>query len=205
MCIVEGDMCGAVMRGAVAPPGSETRSCRKGTRRNLGDLVWSAVAFWRSRTATAGRLLHNRLEKSRRQSCRGTDEESDVLVVPMKRSNRTVMTRRQAWGCMGRRAWREGARPRGRKAATHAPDTAPAWHVTRAAGLRIGTQMPITFDPGQEPGAGKPHAGICAGGGEQSPSLPLHFFICQVARRTTRHADELAHCVSRRCNARDAI
>jgi len=25
--------------------------------------------------------------------------------------------------------------------------------------------MPITFDLRQEPGAGKPHAGICAGGG----------------------------------------
>src|SRR5580658_551132 len=31
---------------------------------------------------------------------------------------------------------------------------------------------PITSDLRQEPGAGKPHAGICAGGGEQSPSLP---------------------------------
>jgi hypothetical protein len=30
----------------------------------------------------------------------------------------------------------------------------------------------ITFDPRQEPGAGKPHAGICAGGEEQSSSLP---------------------------------
>jgi len=30
---------------------------------------------------------------------------------------------------------------------------------------------PITSDLRQEPGAGKPHAGICAGGGEQSPSL----------------------------------
>ena len=35
-------------------------------------------------------------------------------------------------------------------------------------------RRPITFDPRQEPGAGKPHAGICAGGGEQSSSLPRH-------------------------------
>jgi hypothetical protein len=28
--------------------------------------------------------------------------------------------------------------------------------------------MPITFDLRQEPGAGKPHAGICAGGGASS-------------------------------------
>src|SRR5215510_8264231 len=33
-------------------------------------------------------------------------------------------------------------------------------------------RMPITFDLRQEPGAGKPHAGICAGGGWQQPSLP---------------------------------
>jgi len=31
---------------------------------------------------------------------------------------------------------------------------------------------PVTSDLRQEPGAGKPHAGIRAGGGEQSPSLP---------------------------------
>jgi hypothetical protein len=36
---VEGNMCGPVMRGTVAPPGSETRSRSQGSRRNLGDLV----------------------------------------------------------------------------------------------------------------------------------------------------------------------
>src|SRR5271157_6327161 len=51
-------------------------------------------------------------------------------------------------------------------------------HVTGVACLRTGTawaarpRMPVTSDLRQEPGAGKPHAGICAGGGEQSPSLP---------------------------------
>ena len=35
---VEGNMCGTIMRGAVALPGSETTSRRKGARRNLGDL-----------------------------------------------------------------------------------------------------------------------------------------------------------------------
>ena len=33
-------------------------------------------------------------------------------------------------------------------------------------------RRPITFDLRQEPGAGKPHARICAGGEEQSSSLP---------------------------------
>ncbi len=35
----EGNMCGPVMRGTVAPPGSKTRSRSQGHRRNLGDLV----------------------------------------------------------------------------------------------------------------------------------------------------------------------
>ena len=40
----EGNMSGAAMRGTVALPGSEATSRKKGTRRNLGDLVWPAVA-----------------------------------------------------------------------------------------------------------------------------------------------------------------
>ena len=42
--IVEGNMCGPVLRGAVALPWSKTPSRTKGSRRNLGDLVWPAVA-----------------------------------------------------------------------------------------------------------------------------------------------------------------
>ena len=44
-------------------------------------------------------------------------------------------------------------------------------HVTNGACLRTGTawaakpRTPVTFDLRQEPGAGKPHAGICAGAG----------------------------------------
>ena len=82
LCIVEGDMCGAAMRGAVAPPGSETRSCRKGTRRNLGDLVWPLIA----------KAIRGRDRKSRRRSCRGAGEESDGLIAPAKRSNKPAMS-----------------------------------------------------------------------------------------------------------------
>jgi hypothetical protein len=52
VAVVEGNMCGAVMRGSVALPGSKATSRRKGSRRNLGDLI-SPAAAWRSR-ATAG-------------------------------------------------------------------------------------------------------------------------------------------------------
>src|SRR5208283_348576 len=41
---VEGNMCGAAMRGPVALPGSEATSRKKGTRRNLGDLTSPAAA-----------------------------------------------------------------------------------------------------------------------------------------------------------------
>ena len=40
----EGNMSGAVMRGAAALPGSETSSRTKGSRRNLGDLPSPEVA-----------------------------------------------------------------------------------------------------------------------------------------------------------------
>jgi len=41
---VEGNMCGAVMRGADALPWSKTPSRSKGSRRNLGDLVTGRAA-----------------------------------------------------------------------------------------------------------------------------------------------------------------
>ena len=105
---VEGNMCGAVMRGPVALPGSETSSRTKGTRRNLGDLISPAAA-----TAAAG---HD--GKSRRRSRRGRGEESDDRVVPVKPRTKpirgsvaeTVEGRRSAGGkvssdaCPGLRA-----------------------------------------------------------------------------------------------------
>jgi hypothetical protein len=42
--VVEGNMCGAAMRGPDALPGSEATSRKKGTRRNLGDLLPPEVA-----------------------------------------------------------------------------------------------------------------------------------------------------------------
>ena len=59
---VEGNMCGAVMRGAVALPRSKTPSRANRRRRNLGDLAWPAVA-----AATPGRG-----RKARSRRCRGT-------------------------------------------------------------------------------------------------------------------------------------
>src|SRR5690242_21898882 len=99
-------MCGAVMRGPVALPGSEATSRKKGTRRNLGDLVWPAVAG----------AIPGRDRKPRRRSCRGTGEESDGSIVPEKPSNKAVRS-----GGGGK-----GPSRRKRSMLKHAPDTAPA-------------------------------------------------------------------------------
>ena len=45
---VEGNMCGAVMRGSDALPGSRATSRKQGTRRNLGDLLPGRVATSRA-------------------------------------------------------------------------------------------------------------------------------------------------------------
>ena len=50
----EGNMCGAVMRGTVALPGSEATSRMNGSRRNLGDLI-SPKPLWRNGAATGSR------------------------------------------------------------------------------------------------------------------------------------------------------
>ena len=42
--IAEGEMCDAAMRGVDAPPWSKTPSRTKGTRRNLGDLMFGRAA-----------------------------------------------------------------------------------------------------------------------------------------------------------------
>ena len=88
---VEGNMCGVVMRGAVALPGSEATSRTKGSRWNLGDLIWPAVAV----------AIPGRGRKARSRSCRGTGEESDEPRSAGEAPEQDRDERR-------RRAWREG-------------------------------------------------------------------------------------------------
>ena len=76
---VEGNIGGTAMRGAVTLPGSETTSRRKGTRRNLGDLLSPAVA--RPRAGLGSSNEHSRS---------GGQEESDGSIVPLKGSNKAV-------------------------------------------------------------------------------------------------------------------
>src|SRR5687768_616749 len=72
-----------------------------------------------------------------------------------------------------RRAWREGGRSKEGQGPTHAPDTAPELACSRRPEPtdRNWSQAPNASDLRQEPGAGKPHAGICAGGRRQLLSL----------------------------------
>jgi hypothetical protein len=158
---VEGNMCGAVMRGAVALPGSKATSRTKGSRRNLGDLVWPAVA-----TAIPGRG-----RKARSRRCRGTGEESDGPRSTGEAPEQGRDERR-------RRAWREGGsvggmaddgRCSGRRTGPSILYPPLACGSATRSNVRA---RPIALDFRQEPGAGKPHAGICAGGREQSLSLP---------------------------------
>ena len=161
MIHVEGNMCGAVMRGAVALPGSKATSRTKGSHRNLGDLVWPAVA-----TAIPGRG-----RKARSRRCRGTGEELDGPRSTGEAPEQGRDERR-------RRAWREGGsvggmaddgRCSGRRTGPSILYPPLACGSATRSNVRA---RPIALDFRQEPGAGKPHAGICAGGREQSLSLP---------------------------------
>jgi hypothetical protein len=77
---VEGNMCGTARRGADALPGSVTRSCTKGRRRNLGGLIVVRSRVKRSRTAPGS--------SDEQQSAMYGYEESDGCVVPRKLPNK---------------------------------------------------------------------------------------------------------------------
>jgi len=167
---VEGEMSGPVLRGAVALPWSKTTSRTNGSRRNLGDLVWPAVA---AAIPGCGR-------KARSRSCRGTGEGSDEPRSTDEAPEQGREERR-------RRTWREGGsvggmaddwRCSGRRTGPGILYPSPACGSALRSNLRA---RPIAPDLRQEPGAGKPHAGICAGGREKSMSIPRLLFACYFA------------------------
>ena len=86
----EGNMCGAVMQGTAALPGSKATSRMNGLRWNLGDLVLPAAAI----------CDPGRDRKSRRQSCRGRHEESDGSILLLKHPNKAVVS--SGGGCGGK-------------------------------------------------------------------------------------------------------
>ena len=158
---VEGNMCGPAMRGADALPGSENTSRCKGTRRNLGGLVTDRRVNARpARAAKVGGpkpAMHGH-------------EKSDRCVVPMKSVNKAEQS--AAERMEGRRLV-EGDR----LGTTHRAQNRVSCHVFRPGPVASLHRSPRPrtaqrYHPRQEPGAGKPHAGIYAGGWPQGQSLP---------------------------------
>ena len=94
------------------------------------------------------------------------DGKSDKPVVPRKDAN-------NGGGNPPRRsAWREGALAKGNPGEQSRFWTQGQFDLQHALDPIRRAAMPMRHDPRQEPGAVVPHAGICAGGGPQGPSLP---------------------------------
>ncbi len=136
---------------------SETLRTWRSSLRNLGGLT---CARPRAGPAREGR--------SRTPSVY-VGEKSDEVVVPKKRSNKG---RQLPAEIVEGRASPEG---NSRQAAVVRTLSRVATSIRLAAVRRRArgfTVCRLTFDPREEPGALAAHAGICAGGGEQSSSLP---------------------------------
>jgi len=129
---VEGNMCGAVMRGAVALPGSKTTSRRKGRRRNLGDLLPPEVAVVVS--GRGGKLSRAKPPRKaggvgRLRSTREASNKADHVG---------------GGGCGGKAAGRGEGKPR-RMFRT----LSRIRHVTEAASLRAGGKGRSVPNPGR--------------------------------------------------------
>ena len=152
---LEGNMCGTVMRGADAPPGSKAASRAKGSHRNLGDLV-------------SGRRRHvlceyggPHWEGEEPKPMMHGPEKSDLVIVAMKRANKAKPLRRRL---RGRRSGVGGAKGGGQgeyAPAQHVLDPEPGSRDKRAGAY---TATFAVTHPRWEPYAGKPHVRFCAGG-----------------------------------------
>ena len=117
----EGNMSGAVMRGTVALPGSETSSRTKGSRRNLGDLLSPAVAT--AALGRGGKLSRAKLPRK----ARGVGRLHSTDEAPNKADHVG------GGGCGGKAAGRGKGKLR-RMLRT----LSRIRHVTEAASLRVG-------------------------------------------------------------------
>jgi hypothetical protein len=154
---LEGNMCGTVMRGADALPGSKATSRAKGSHRNLGDLVSG-----RRRRVPCGYGGPHREGEEPKPMMHG-HEKSDLVIVAMKPANKAKEG--HCGGiCGGERSGVGGAKGGGQG------EYAPAQHVLDpepgSRDKRVGAYT-ATFavtHPRWEPYAGKPHVRFCAGG-----------------------------------------
>src|SRR5580765_5024612 len=154
---LEGNMCGTVMRGADALPGSKATSRAKGSHRNLGDLVSG-----RRRRALFVYGGPHREGEEPKPMMHG-HEKSDLVIVAVKPTNKA---RKAPCGgvCGGGRSGVGGAKGGGQgeyAPAKHVLDSEPGSRVTGAGAY---TATRAVTHPRQEPYAGQPHVRICAGG-----------------------------------------
>jgi hypothetical protein len=101
----------------------------------------------------------------------GHDRDGRVQGVGPLQSTAEAFAQRSPHG-IGGAGGGQGAGQGARGGVTQEPDTAPGSPVTGAQPRTAGPCGGLHVDPRQEPGAGVPHAGICAGGAGQPASLP---------------------------------
>ena len=152
---LEGNMCGTVMRGADALPGSKATSRAKGSHRNLGGLG-SGRQMLRERDGP------HREGEEPKPMMHG-HEKSDLAIVAVKPTNKA---RKAPCGGVCRAVAAESVERRaGAKGNTHQQSTywtqKPGSRVTGAGAY---TATCAVTHPRQEPYAGKPHVRIWAGG-----------------------------------------
>ena len=97
--------------------------------------------------------------------------KSDRPVVPGKSPNNGGGAPRPAEGMEERGLAKGNSRQQTRHRAQHRDRLQQALTRVRQAACKIRSSA-CASDPRQEPSAVVPHAGICAGGGPQGPSLP---------------------------------
>ena len=152
---LEGNMCGTVMRGADALPGSKATSRAKGSHRNLGGLG-SGRQMLRERDGP------HREGEEPKPMMHG-HEKSDPVIVAMKPANKAKELAAEA--SAGANAAESVERRAGAKGNAHQQST--HWtqrqaRVTQA--LERIRQAFAVIHPRWVPYAGKPHVRIWAGG-----------------------------------------
>ena len=144
----EGNMCGTAMQGSVALPRSEATSRTKGSRRNLGDLA--------PPTAASGGSGPRREAEEAKPSRKGRG---------VGRGSSTCEALEQGWDDQRRRAWREGPRSEGGgvdndRLRTQRRKPSDKRGPRPRTGMWDSSRTSVTLHFREEPGAGKPHAGI---------------------------------------------
>src|SRR5215510_13694033 len=153
---IEGNMCGTVMRGAVALPGSKATSRAKGLHWNLGGLV-------SGRQMLCERDGPYREGEEPKPMMHGY-EKSDPAIVAMKPANKAEEPAAERSA-----AELDAAEPVERRAGTKGNTNQHSTYWTlsqdsRVTGAGAYTATYAVTHPRWEPYAGKPHVRFCAGG-----------------------------------------